>query len=66
MTKEEFFKVVPARQFFTQYAPQVKRYYHKLRGIDGNGKPLDFSAEDRKVMKAAVMKLAKELQDVKF
>jgi hypothetical protein len=66
MTRDEFFKVVPARQFFTRYCPEVKRYYHKLNGIDGNKQPIDFTNEDKAIMHAAVKKLAKELTTVKF
>ena len=66
MDREEFLKLVPARQFFTQYCPGVKRYYHKLRGVDGNKMPLDFSADDKEAIKAGLKKLAQDLKGVKF
>lgn len=66
MNREEFFKLVPARQFFTKYCTQVKRYYHKLNGIDGNKQPIDFSEQDKQAMQAAVKKLVQDLKKVKF
>lgn len=66
MTTEEFFKIVPARQFFNKYCPDVKRFYHKMRGIDGNKKALDFSADDKVKMKQAALRLAEDLKKVKF
>ena len=44
MSREEFFKIVPAKQFFTKYCPGITNYYHKLRGYDGNKKQIDFTA----------------------
>ncbi len=66
MTKEEFFKIVPARQFFTKYCTGITNYYHKLRGFDGNKKPIDFTAEDKKQMQKCAAKLSKDLANVKF
>lgn len=66
MTRDEFFKLVPAAQFFPQYAPTVKRYYHKLRGTDGNKQPLDFSPEDIQDMNAGVKRLAADIKKMKF
>jgi hypothetical protein len=66
MNKNEFFKLVPAKQFFTQYCPEVKRFYHKMNGIDGNKQPIDFSPEDKKKMKLAVKALIKDLSKTKF
>lgn len=66
MTNKEFFKLVPARQFFTVYAPDVKRFYQKMRGIDGNKMPIDFTEEDKRLMKEGVKRLANDLKRVKF
>lgn len=66
MTKDEFFKVVTIRTFFNSHCPEVKRFYHKFRGKDGNGKKIDFSPEDKKAMTEAARKLGEELQKVKF
>jgi len=66
MTKEQFFELVRASQFFPVHCPGVKRYYHKMRGVDGNGQPLDFTPEDKKAMREAAKKLGKEFAKVKF
>jgi len=66
MNEQEFFKLIPAIQFFTKYAPGVKNFAHKRRGIDGNGKPITFSQEDRAAIKAAAKKLADDIKRAKF
>jgi len=66
MTKSEFFKLVPARQFFTKYCPGIPNYYHKHRGIDGNKKPIDFTPAEKEMMKKAAAKLGEHLKNVKF
>lgn len=66
MTIKEFFKIVPARQFFPRYAAKVKRYYHKNSGIDGNGKPITFSAADKQVIKDGIKQFREDLKNVKF
>jgi len=64
MKKNELFTIIPARKFFTRYAPEVKRFYHKANGIDGNKQPIDFSLEDQKAIKAGVKKLIQDLQNI--
>jgi hypothetical protein len=44
LNRKQLFRLVPARPFFTDYAPMVTRYYQKLHGKNGRGEPLDFSA----------------------
>jgi hypothetical protein len=66
MTREEFFKIVPARQFFTRYCTGITNYYHKLRGFDGNKQPIDFTDEEKKQMQKCAAKLSKDLANVKF
>jgi hypothetical protein len=66
MNKNEFFRLVPAKQFFAQYCPEVKRFYHKMNGIDGNKKPIDFSPEDKKKMKVALKSMIKDISKVNF
>lgn len=66
MTREEFFKIVPARPFFNRYCPKVKRFYHKMRGIDGNKQPIDFSKEDKVMIKEGIKKLCADLKKAKF
>lgn len=66
MSKEEFFKIVKVRTFFTLHCTGVKNFYHKSRGFDGNKNPIRFSNEDKALMKAAAAKLGKELSNVEF
>jgi hypothetical protein len=55
--KEDIFKKIPASVFFPEYAPGVKNYNHKRRGVDGNGKPIDFSKDDLRQIKAGLKKM---------
>lgn len=66
MTRDEFFKIVPAKQFFTRYCTGITNYYHKLRGFDGNKQPIDFSDAEKKQMQKCAAKLGKDLANVKF
>jgi hypothetical protein len=66
MNEQEFFKLIIASHFFTKYAPAVRNFKHKRRGIDGNRKPIAFSQEDRAEMKAAAKKLADDIKKAKF
>jgi hypothetical protein len=58
---KEILKYLSAKNFFTDYAKSVKNYKHKMRGIDGNLKPIDFTDEDKKEIKAAFKKLSSDL-----
>ena len=66
MTKDEFFALIRAGKFFDRIVPGVPRFYHKMRAIDGNGQPLDFTPEEKKLMQEAAKQLGKEIQKVKF
>lgn len=66
MSKKEFFKLVPAAQFFKHYAPDVKRPYHKMRGIDGNNKPIKFSDDDIEKMQSGLKTLLSDLKKTSF
>lgn len=66
MTRKELFKLVPARPFFTKYAPGVLRYYQKFHGKDGNGQPIDFTEEDKKLIRKGMAKLAADIQKAKI
>lgn len=58
---KEILKYISATNFFPDYAPEVKNYTHKMRGVDGNGKQIEFSKEDKKAIKAGIRQMAKEL-----
>lgn len=66
MKRDEFFKTVPARQFFTRYCPDIKNYYHKMRGFDGNKKPIDFTDQEKQQIKYAAAKLGSDLLKIKL
>lgn len=66
-----FNKHIVGKHFFPKYAPQVRNWKHKSRGIDGNKKPITFSDEDLASIKIGIEKMAKDFlgwdvkQDVK-
>lgn len=55
------FELVKASKFFERYATGVSNYKHKLRGIDGNGKPIEFSKDDKKVIVKGLKEMFKDL-----
>ena len=52
------FAHIQARAFFETYAPGVKRFYHKLRGVDSQGKPLGFTQQDKEVIREGMSRMA--------
>lgn len=64
MPRHPIFQVIVAKYFFENYCPEVTNVKHKLRGIDGNGNPIDFTAEDKKKMRIALMQLGKDLKSM--
>lgn len=64
---DKIFKYIVAKYFFAEYAPSVKNFKHKLRGIDGNGKAkIEFSPEDKAAIKAGIKKLTEDLRKAQF
>ena len=59
MTK--VFTYIKAAQFLPKYAPSVANWKHKLRKIDGNKKPIDFSDADKAAIKKGLRQLFKDL-----
>lgn len=59
----KLFDFIKAAKFFPTYAPQVRNWKHKLRGVDGNKKPIEFSREDIKQIKRGVRSMLSELRD---
>lgn len=45
-----------------KYLSHIKRFEHKLRGYDSNGKPLDFTKQDKKDIIKAVQQFAKDIK----
>ena len=62
LNRKQLFRLVPARPFFTDYAPMVTRYYQKLHGKNGRGEPLDFSEQDIKNIKKGLKQLAADIK----
>ena len=58
---KEILKYLSAKNFFTDYAKSVKNFKHKMRGVDGNQKPIDFTGPDKKKIKAAFKKLSNDV-----
>lgn len=55
------FKYLSAKYFFKDYASGVRNFTHKMRGVDGNGKPIEFSKEDVKEIKYGLQKMTKDV-----
>jgi hypothetical protein len=53
---------IKADTFFREYLPQIKSYKHKIRGKNGRGNPVEFSAAEKKQIKAALKSLFKDLE----
>jgi hypothetical protein len=52
---------IKADSFFREYLPSIKSYKHKIRGKNGRGNPIEFTAAENKQIKKALSKLFKEL-----
>lgn len=52
----EKLKAINAGYLFTEYVA-VPNWKHKLRGIDGNGKIIEFSQEEKRQIKAGLKKM---------
>ena len=49
-------KEINCNYFFPNYT-DIKNWKHKLRGIDGNGKEIDFSKDEKRQIKAGLKKM---------
>jgi len=58
---KEILKYISAKHFFADYATGVKNFTHKMRGTDGNGKPIDFSEDDKKIIVVGVKEMSKDV-----
>ena len=61
MGMKEILKYISAKHFFADYAKDVKNFTHKMRGIDGNGKPIEFTPDDKKAIIAGLKQMAKDI-----
>lgn len=53
---------IKADTFFREYLPTIKSHKHKIRGKNGRGNPVEFSAAEKKQIKAALKSLFKDLE----
>lgn len=58
---KEILKYLSAKYFFADYAPGVKRFNHKMRGKDSNGKEIDFTENDKKAIITGLKKMVKDI-----
>lgn len=58
---KKIFEYIKADKFFPKYAPGVKNYKHKIRGKNGRGNPLEFTARDKQLIEAGLIKLFKNI-----
>lgn len=59
-TYERDFKIHISEAFFADYAKDVRNFTHKMRGVDGNGKAIDFSDEDKKLIASGLKEMMKD------
>lgn len=59
----KIFEIIKASKFFPQYVPEVKNWKHKIRGIDGNNKPIQFSDAEKEKIKKGINNLFEKLKD---
>lgn len=55
---KKFIKLEP---FIKEYCPDVTNIKHKLRGVDGNKKPIDFSETEKAEINKGLKKFAKDI-----
>jgi hypothetical protein len=64
MTLNEAFKLITAAYFFPQYCPKIINWRHKLRGSNGRGNPIEFTGQDKIMLKEGLIKFANEIKRV--
>ena len=58
---ESLKKFLKMEAFLKEYCPGVLNIKHKLRGIDGNKKPIAFTDADKIVIRKGLQKFAKDI-----
>ena len=56
------FEYIKAAKFFPTYCPEIKDWKKKMTGKNGRGNPVEFSAAEKKQIKAALKSLFKDLE----
>lgn len=55
-------EIIKASKFFPLYCPKIKDWKKKMTGKNGRGNPVEFSADEKKQIKAALKVLFKDLE----
>lgn len=55
-------RFIKASNFFPFYCPNIKDWKKKMTGKNGRGNPVEFSAAEKKQIKAALKSLFKDLE----
>lgn len=58
---KELIRHLTANHFFPAYAPAVTNYGHKMRGMDGNNKPIKFTQKDKRLIAKGLQQLARDI-----
>lgn len=58
---KDIFKFIVAKEFFPVYAPSVKRFTYKMRGLDQNNQPISFTFQDKIDIAAGIQKMGEDL-----
>jgi len=53
---------IKAAKFFPIYCPEIKDWKKKMTGKNGRGNPVEFSAAEKKQIKAALKSIFKDLE----
>lgn len=61
---KNIFKYIVAKEFFPVYAPAVRRFTYKMRGLDQNNQPISFTLEDKIEIAAGIKKMGEELNQL--
>lgn len=66
MKFENLKQLVKVEKLLLKYCPDVTNVKHKLRGVDGNKKPITFTEQDKKAIAAGLAKFGKQIADISF
>lgn len=61
MLKRKAKEYLRIERFLSSYCPGIKNVKHKLRGIDGNKKPIDFTETEMVEIDKALRQLCADL-----
>ncbi len=59
----KIFDIIKAAKFFPKYCPEIKNWKHKLRGVDGNKKEIEFNDKDKELIFIGIKILISDLSN---